>query len=183
MDSPEFQKDAIMTIDKNVSRMKGLIEKLSSVPKSIELKREKVELDSLVHRAVKKIPLPKTKKVTITEKINGVPPVYVDPEAMEMVLFNILKNALEAIEGEGSIRVQAMVDEGNIGVIIDDSGDGMSEDFIEKELFRPFKTTKKGGFGIGLYHCKTIVEAHGGEINVVSTEGKGTTFTIRLPIV
>jgi hypothetical protein len=183
MDNPEFQRDAIMTIEKTVARMKGLIKKLPSAPTVIELKREKVELGGLVHRAVKKISFSKTKNLTITEEINGVPPVCVDPEAMEMVLFNILKNASEAILENGIIKIQAVVDGQNVGIIIDDNGVGMSKYFMEKDLFQPFKTTKKDGFGIGLYHCKTVVEAHGGEINVVSTEGKGTTFTIRLPIV
>ena len=58
----------------------------------------------------------------------------------------------------------------------------MSREFIEKSLFRPFQTTKKQGMGIGLYHCKTIVEAHGGRIEVESEEGKGTTFRVLLPV-
>jgi len=57
----------------------------------------------------------------------------------------------------------------------------MSREFIETRLFRPFQTTKPKGMGIGLFHCKTIVEAHGGRIEVQSEEGKGTTFRVFLP--
>ena len=53
---------------------------------------------------------------------------------------------------------------------------------MKDRLFRPFQTTKKQGMGIGLYHCKTIVDAHGGKLTVESEEGKGTTFRILLPI-
>jgi len=57
----------------------------------------------------------------------------------------------------------------------------MSREFVEKSLFQPFKSTKKKGLGIGLYQCKTIVEAHGGRIDVVSEPGKGSTFSVYLP--
>jgi signal transduction histidine kinase len=67
-------------------------------------------------------------------------------------------------------------------ISVRDNGCGMSREFIEKSLFRPFQTTKKKGMGIGLYHCKTIVEAHGGRIEVESEEGRGTTFRVLLPM-
>ena len=66
--------------------------------------------------------------------------------------------------------------------MISDNGIGMSKEFIEKSLFQPFKTTKKGSFGIGLYQCKAVIEAHNGKIKVDSEEGKGTIFTVRLPV-
>ena len=67
-------------------------------------------------------------------------------------------------------------------ITVSDNGRGMSEEFIEKHLFKPFYTTKWKGLGIGLYQCKSIVEAHGGSINVNSKEGVGTDFTVYLPL-
>jgi len=64
---------------------------------------------------------------------------------------------------------------------VSDNGVGMTREFMEKYLFKPFQTTKKQGMGIGLFHCKTIVEAHGGRIEVESEEGKGSTFRVMLP--
>jgi signal transduction histidine kinase len=58
----------------------------------------------------------------------------------------------------------------------------MSKEFMERSLFRPFKTTKKQGMGIGLFQSKMIVEAHGGRIEVESEEGKGSTFRVFLPV-
>jgi signal transduction histidine kinase len=58
----------------------------------------------------------------------------------------------------------------------------MSREFLEKNLFKPFQTTKKAGLGIGLFQCKMIVEAHRGKIEVESEEGKGSNFRILLPI-
>jgi signal transduction histidine kinase len=57
----------------------------------------------------------------------------------------------------------------------------MTEDFVKDHLFKPFRTTKEKGLGIGLYQCKQIVEAHGGSIEVKSEEGKGTEFAVFLP--
>jgi len=67
-------------------------------------------------------------------------------------------------------------------VSVRDNGCGMSEEFIENSLFRPFQTTKKKGLGIGLFHCKMIVEAHRGKIEVNSIVGKGTEFRVILPV-
>jgi hypothetical protein len=64
---------------------------------------------------------------------------------------------------------------------VSDDGCGMAPEFIEKRLFRPFQTTKKQGMGIGLFHSRTIVEAHGGRLEVVSAEGKGSTFRVFIP--
>ena len=63
---------------------------------------------------------------------------------------------------------------------VSDNGDGMSRDFLENKLFKPFNTTKEKGMGIGLYQCKLIVEKHGGAIWAESEVGKGTTFIIRV---
>jgi signal transduction histidine kinase len=65
---------------------------------------------------------------------------------------------------------------------VSDNGIGMQQEFIENSLFQQFKSTKKQGLGIGLYQCKTIVEAHGGLIKVESEPGKGSTFSVYLPI-
>ena len=71
--------------------------------------------------------------------------------------------------------------DGWASLVVRDTGCGMSGEFIETRLFRPFQTTKPKGMGIGLYHCKTIVEAHGGRIEVESKEGKGSAFKVFLP--
>jgi putative PEP-CTERM system histidine kinase len=182
MDNPEFQRDAIKTIDTTVSRMKGLIERLASVPRRFELKKESVELDDVVNRAVKQAVVPQGRNVAITKEMDGIPAICIDSEAMEMVFINLLTNAYGAIEREGVVKILASEESGNVKIAVADNGIGMSDDFMRNSLFHPFKTTKKTGFGIGLYQCKTIIDAHGGRIDVESAEGEGTTFTITLPI-
>ena len=178
MDNPEFQKDAMNTIEKTTLRMKRLIEKLSTVPKGVELKRQTVDLGVMIDHAISKVPHSKDKNVVITKDIDGFPDVFVDPESMEMVVLNLLTNAYDAIQGTGNITIRAFEKMENVNVEISDTGAGMSSEFMKNSLFKPFTSTKENGFGIGLYQCKDIVEAHGGRIDVVSRPGEGTTFTL-----
>ncbi|MCP4253104.1 MAG: GAF domain-containing protein [Candidatus Scalindua sp.] len=177
----EFQKDAIKTIEGTVDRMRGLIERLSSLPQRIELKRELVDAKSLVEDAIKKVKGDKSKKISIETVMNPVPRLNVDPHAIEMVIINLVNNACDAIENEG--EVECMVWEANniIKLSVTDNGRGISDEFIETFLFKPFKSSKKGGFGVGLFQCKSIIEAHGGRIIVKSDKEHGTAFTISLP--
>ena len=182
INNPEFQQDAIKTIDATVKRMQMLINRLSGVPKGLEIKKRSTDMKGIIGNAIKKITLSGVNNVSIVEKIDNLPQISVDPHAMEMVFLNILKNAYEAIDRDGKIIVHAALDNRNVCVTISDNGGGMPNEFIEKKLFKPFKTTKNGGLGIGLFQCKAVVEAHGGGIEVESEVGKGTVFRVRLPI-
>ncbi|MBI5644292.1 MAG: PEP-CTERM system histidine kinase PrsK [Deltaproteobacteria bacterium] len=183
MNNPEFQKDAIRAIDSTVSRMKCLIEKLSDGPKVMELKKKETDIGSVIQNALEKIrPLLTAKCVGLASEVGALPAIDIDPDVMETVFINLLTNACEAVGLNGRIRIEALVHEGFISVSVSDNGGGISQDFIEKFLFRPFKTTKKRGFGIGLYQCKAIMEAHGGTIGAESIEGQGCTFTLKFPL-
>ena len=181
MDDPEFRKDTIKTIDGTVSRMKKLIERLSSVPRGVELKMVETDVNDFIRAALKKVHLPRDKKVVITSEVGPVPPIYIDREAVEMVLMNLIINAYDAIEQEGIIKVYANSNGESVNMVVQDNGSGISGELIDTALFRPFKTTKKNGFGIGLYQCKTLIEAHGGSISAQSEVGTGTSFTVTLP--
>lgn len=104
-----------------------------------------------------------------------------DKIKLEEVFLNLLRNAKEAIEGEGTILMSAERKRNTLIVKITDSGCGIPEDLIES-IFEPFKTYKQGGTGLGLSLSKRIIEAHNGTISVDSKLEKGTSFTIKLPI-
>ncbi len=179
--NPEFQQDAIKTIDSTVLRMKGLIERLSYVPREPELRKEIIHIKTLIDKSASGAGVLSHSNIAFINAIDENMLFCVDPDVMEMVFLNLFKNGMEAIQGRGEIRVDGSVSDKWIEVSISDSGPGMSQEFIEKSLFRPFKSTKKGGFGIGLYQCKAVIEGHGGNISVESVEGKGTTFIMKLP--
>lgn len=184
MDNVEFQKDAIRTIDGTVTRMKKLIEKLSNVPKrpdeATEARKELSDLGDLARRAMQKVTLTEKKNVSLAIDSDGSAVASVDPESVEMVVLNLIVNAYEAIEDHGGVKVRAYRENGRACLSVSDDGPGIPREFIEKDLFKPFKTTKKNGFGIGLFQCKHLVEAHGGTIEVESGTG-GTVFTVSFP--
>jgi signal transduction histidine kinase len=107
----------------------------------------------------------------------------VDGERMNKVVENLIINALEAMNREkGTLSIAAgTTDEGKPFFSVSDTGEGMSERFMQEKLFRPFATTKRRGVGLGLYTCREVVAANGGSIEVDSQEGAGTTFRVVLP--
>jgi signal transduction histidine kinase len=100
---------------------------------------------------------------------------------MQKVVVNLVLNASEALGQDGCIQVSTSRFGDALGLVVSDNGRGMSAEFVKSSLFQPFKTTKAQGLGIGLYHSRKIVEAHGGRIEVESEEGRGSTFRVLLP--
>jgi photoactive yellow protein len=112
----------------------------------------------------------------------GLPAITGAPTELREVFLNLLRNAVDAIPGEGKIAIRTFADARDCFVRIADSGQGMPREVLEK-LFRPLFTTKgKHGMGMGLATGYAIVRRHGGDTAVESTVGSGTTFTVRLPL-
>jgi signal transduction histidine kinase len=114
------------------------------------------------------------------------PPVLVDPGHLQQVLINLLTNAIEATPAGGHVTVTGTPrgDNGRSGVVLEvcDTGSGIPEDVLPR-IFDPFFSTKpaREGAGLGLAICRDLIRSNGSEIQVASTVGKGTTFTIWIP--
>jgi signal transduction histidine kinase len=115
-------------------------------------------------------------------ELSEVPPVLLDAEEVGRVLRNLLLNAREAIAPEGTITLKTRSYPDRVELTVEDNGCGMAKEYIEKELFVPFHTTKGDGLGIGLYQSKKIIEAHQGTIRVESREGVGTVVFVSFPL-
>jgi signal transduction histidine kinase len=108
--------------------------------------------------------------------------VTCDPEKLKGVMLNLMINSIAAIEQQGDITVELDLKANDtLTIRISDTGKGIKPEHLDK-IFHPFFTTRKHGTGLGLSICKQVVEAHHGQISVTSTESKGTTFTIELPL-
>jgi photoactive yellow protein len=117
-----------------------------------------------------------------TELADDLSPVRAAASELREVFVNLLRNAIDAIEGEGQIIIRAHAEDGRAVIEVSDTGTGMDRE-VQGKLFRPLFTTKgEKGTGLGLATCYAIVRRHGGDIQVKSAPGEGTTFTIRLPM-
>jgi len=104
-----------------------------------------------------------------------------DAEKLMQALLNLVKNGIQAIENEGTVRIEARILKNRIQVSISDTGAGISSDQIEK-IFNYYYTTKEKGVGLGLPIAHRIIEAHGGQLTVESKVGSGTKVTVALPV-
>lgn len=124
-----------------------------------------------------------TKRILIEfEVVDSLPSVEHDPAQINQVLLNLLLNAIQSMDKPGIIRVRVeQIDDDTVTIKVSDQGKGIAVDHLPN-IFRPFFTTKGHGTGLGLSLARRTVESHGGSIRVESTLGKGTTFTVELPI-
>jgi two-component system NtrC family sensor kinase len=128
----------------------------------------------------------KLKKAKVVCRVNpNLPPIHGDKQHLSQVFLNLILNALDAMPGGGVLEVEIgkSTEPGYIAVDVKDSGDGIP-DHIVTSIFDPFFTTKHRGkgTGLGLSVSLGIVKKHGGDIRVESEVGRGTTFTVLLPI-
>jgi len=108
------------------------------------------------------------------------PLVLADRNQIKQVIFNVTKNAAEAMQPGGRLRIRARMDDDNVLLVFADSGSGIKpEDLVR--MFQPYQTTKPGGNGLGLMIAQRIMRDHGGQIGIESQEGLGTSVTLQFP--
>jgi putative PEP-CTERM system histidine kinase len=171
-DNPEFRQDALESLRKCVERIDHQIVRLGLLRQGLELRREPVDLNDLVRSALQ--PIEPIARGRVTCDLQPVSELSLDSDQTRSVITNLVMNALDAVDQGGSVQVSTAQGNGSVRLSVIDNGCGMDPEFMRRSLFRPFQTTKKKGTGIGLYHCKRIVEAQGGRIDVESEVGNGT---------
>jgi len=110
----------------------------------------------------------------------GFPNVMADRGQLKQVFFNITKNAMEAMQPGGRLKIRSRADDDSVYLIFGDSGMGIRQEDLVK-LFQPYHTTKPGGHGLGLMIVQRIMRAHGGQVGIESREGLGTVVTLQFP--
>jgi putative PEP-CTERM system histidine kinase len=176
--NPAFQKDMLDTIDHSVQKMKALLQKLSRGA-SVEAP-SLIEMSQLLKDAVNsKSPYePKPKLNIIHSDIK----VQANRQRLERVIGHIIQNAIDATPSNGDVFV-ILKKEGNFAVIeVQDTGSGMSEEFVKEKLFSPFVSTKVAGMGIGVFETREYLRELGGRLDVTSRLDIGSIFKMTLPI-
>jgi putative PEP-CTERM system histidine kinase len=179
-DDPEFRADALRGTAKTVAHIDHLIGRLSSLRHELKIQPSDTDINDIASDVISQ--LQNGSGVCLVKDLAPIPKIAADREQITKVITNLVINAIEASPKESPVRVSTSRHHGWIVLSVADSGSGMSAEFINRSLFKPFQTTKKSGLGIGMFQSKLIIEAHAGRISVVSQPNKGTTFEISLPV-
>ena len=147
------------------------IDVVSLVQEAVQLSKPKWLDESLRRR----------KAITLSIRDEAAPVIVGDPSALRSVLSNLIFNAVDAIAGKGQITLRITKRASQAVIEVSDSGEGMSHE-QRRRCLEPFYTTKSEGTGLGLSVCHGIVKAHGGNIEIESTAGKGSTIRLLMPI-
>ncbi len=198
--NPKFQESLLLSLDSCTVNLGNLVSRLSMPPKRDRLKVSKVDMGPLIKRLVDETGLMSLPQIKFDLQIEDNLYAQIDENALYYTIKNLVVNSLESMEGsDGKLSINAsslqtalvsLTDRfsGNeqffssysAVIEVEDTGCGMSDEFLRNRLFRPFSTTKDKGIGIGLYQCKTLIEQMGGKLLCNSQLGRGTVFFIIL---
>ncbi len=177
-----IDSDMVTEMDKDVRRLSTIASRFSKIGSRPSM--EPCDLDETVRRSVQYMSSRISKRVSLSVSTpREATVVNMSEPLIEWVMENLIKNAVDAMEGEGSIDVRVSSDGPMATILVSDTGKGMTRK-MRKNVFRPGFTTKKRGWGLGLTLAKRIIEQyHLGQISVLASEpGRGTTFRILLPL-
>jgi signal transduction histidine kinase len=179
-DNPEFRADALRGVAKTVGRINHLIGRLGSIRNELRIQPVEADLNAVIAKALEG--WEEIAGLNLKKDLAALPKFLFDPEQMLKVATNLIFNAREALGTNGQVHIATTQKNGFAILTVTDNGCGMSAEFLHRQLFRAFQTTKKNGLGIGMFQSKMIVEAHKGRFEVESETGKGTTFRVLLPL-
>ena len=172
-------------IESTVERARGITHRLLGFARRMEANRQELSVPEVLTETMGFLERgAKNRGVTIgTDFAEGLPDIVSDRGQLQQVFLNIMGNALDAVPDGGKVDIAcSQTADGGLLVRVTDNGKGMSPEVI-KHIFEPFYSTKKEkGNGLGMFITYGIVRRLGGEITVDSTEGKGTTVSITLPL-
>jgi PAS domain S-box-containing protein len=180
--SPEANgkiKEMLELIEKNIAYSNKIINDLLDYSREIDLELLEHTPKSIVKESLLSLEMPNN--IQVIDLTESKPKVKVDIDKIKRACLNLVRNAIDAMPEGGTLTIKSEQTDSHLKISFSDSGVGMPKETMER-LWTPLFTTKAKGMGFGLSICKRIVEAHGGSIAVESRLGKGTTFTITIPI-
>ena len=181
--NPEFIDDTFETLTYTKARMDKMLKQLTEKNVSEQSKQSNILLSDIVNDVVHSRCA--ALKPAPTVAVNDESPLVIDKDKVANVLYHLISNAQQATLDTGSVEVVITVDRHtqHLVLFIEDTGEGMSADFIENRLFKPFDTTKgNAGMGIGAYDAKSYMESIGGKLKVQSVPNEGSCFTLYFPL-
>lgn len=179
---PLWQHDILSQIDGETTRAQRIVRSLLDYARKRDFQQNAIPLQAMMEESLRffrnEIPAQLTIRLDIPEGLE----VMGDKPRLQQVFLNLLKNAVDALQGAGEISISATSSDTGVEIIFQDSGPGMSGEVLP-HIFEPFYSTKEAsqGSGMGLFIVREIIEEHHGSIRAESVPDKGTQFYIRLP--
>ena len=176
--NPDFVDDVFETIEAATGRLDKVLTQLRN-KQVVESSKKSTDVQALIMAVVEQrnVQMPQ-----VSAQLSLESNMVIDEETFSSVLNHLLQHAQEATNDNDWVKIIAEIKEDNLHLAIIDNGCGMSADFIDNRLFKPFDTTKgNAGMGIGVYEAKQFIEGVGGTMQVTSSENEGSHFTIVIP--
>ena len=178
--NPRFMEDAITTVDNSVQKMNRLLEHLRSDRVEVQ-ETGSIELCATLEEVVQMMsngrPVP-----SLDCQAKGIR-IHADKDRCGAIIGHLIRNAQDATPADGRVIVRLFKRDRKAIIEVQDTGTGMDKAFIRDRLFRPFDSTKgKAGMGIGVYEARDYIHKLGGDLEVISRPGEGSTFRVRLSI-
>ncbi|RKY80587.1 hypothetical protein DRQ12_00785 [candidate division KSB1 bacterium] len=170
-------------ISREVNRLEKILANVLDFTKISQPFKQQHDINAIIEEVIQlNKPVMHERNISCNIQLHSsLPPAWVDEEQIKQALVNILVNSIHSIHHQGKISVSTDLVDEQVLIEISDNGAGMTKETLEN-MFNPFFTTKSGGTGLGMAVTQRIIEEHGGEIQVESEKGKGTTFRIFIPL-
>ena len=177
-DKPEFRKDMLVTLRNSVDKLNTLLARLGRYGAPENFAAREFDLAESTRQVAERLSAVHPVALLHSEKVI----VEGNPEALDQALVHLVQNAIEASTPSSPVMLEVLRDgiSGKIHII--DNGCGMSPQFLRNGLFKPFVSSKSGGFGIGAFEARELIRSMGGRIDVESREGLGTRFSVSLQL-
>jgi PAS domain S-box-containing protein len=172
-------KEMLQIIQEGIGRSDKIINDLLEYSRELHLELFETNVKSITEDALAKVKIPKI--VRLVNSTKNQPTMRLDVEKMRRIFLNLTLNAVDAMPKGGTLTIASTRSGDNVHITFKDTGEGMTTETLAK-LWSPLFTTKAKGMGFGLAVAKRLVEAHGGSISVETELGKGSTFTVTLPM-
>lgn len=171
---------ALQVIQNSINYADKIVNDLKEFAAAEKPTLKKADINAIVEEALSQVQPPEN--VKIVKELGRIPEINVDKDRLKRVFINLAINGIQAMEKNGgTLKVSTKKAGNSVVICFKDTGIGMPKEHVKK-LFNSIFTTKAKGMGLGLIICKRLVESHGGSIHVKSEVGKGSVFTVKLPI-
>jgi putative PEP-CTERM system histidine kinase len=176
-DNPDFRADMVLTLKESVGKMNDMLARLSQHNKGRAEEPRPMDVIDLLQQIARA-----RERQHPIHVSGGAPSALADPTRVEQIVTHLLQNAIDASAADSPVELRLSADGGEAVVEIIDRGKGMSAEYIRRDLFKPFSSSKAAGFGLGAFEARSLAQAMGGRIEVESKPGAGSRFTLRLPL-